>query len=100
MSERNAEIIPFPARPGRQSPCADGPPDRLAMALTKLDLALLEQQTAIENWRAALDTLKQSAGSLASGLGRYQEALGTLGNRVGGLAGVAPEFGLSRLSPP
>ncbi len=90
MSERRAEIIPFPARPGRPVPhvpqpmAADGQ-ERLALALTKLDVAMREQRVAMGAWRASLAALKQSASSLEAGLGRYHEVLGTLGERVDGL---------------
>jgi hypothetical protein len=99
MSERLAEIIPFPARPG---PATDGHA-RLQMALARLDLAMAEQRQALANWRASLDALKASAGSLEAGLRRYQGELGTLGEKVAGLGALARQTegwaGGGRISP-
>ena len=85
MSERlSAEIIAFPARPGRAAaaPVAQDPSERLRKALAALDAAVTVQRDAVADWRTALEGLRGSMGALGQSVRGYHDSLGRLGAKV------------------
>ncbi|MEI7710797.1 MAG: hypothetical protein WCI94_05150 [Rhodospirillales bacterium] len=81
QTARTADIIPFPPR----KPAENSETDRLATALTALDIALAEQRAAIQAWRQSLTELRGVVGGLGAGLTDYHASLGRLGSQVASL---------------
>ncbi len=81
QAARTADIIPFPLRRMAEN----GQNDRLATALTALDIALAEQRAAVAAWRESLTELRGVMGGLGARLADYQDSLTQLGTKVDSL---------------
>jgi septal ring factor EnvC (AmiA/AmiB activator) len=85
-----AQVIPFRPRAARPvatpvtSP-AEGQ-ERLARALAALDIALAEQQAAMDQFRLALGDLDRAVSGLEAGLVQYGDELATLNHDIDRLA--------------
>jgi len=78
---QTAEIIPFPQRNALEN----NDNDRLANALTALDIAVAEQRAAVSAWRESLTELRGVVSGLGAGLTDYQASLARLGAQVAAL---------------
>ena len=78
QAARTADIIPFPPRKSAEN----SQKDRLATALTALDIAIAEQRAAVQAWRQSLTELREVVGGLGAGLTEYHTSLGRLGKQV------------------
>jgi septal ring factor EnvC (AmiA/AmiB activator) len=81
-----AQVIPFRPRAARPaatpvSSTAEGQ-ERLARALASLDIALAEQQAAMDQFRLALGDLDRAVSGLEAGLIQYGDELATLNHDI------------------
>lgn len=81
QTARTADIIPFPQRNALEN----NGNDRLANALTALDIAVAEQRAAVAAWRESLTELRGVVNGLGAGLSNYQASLNRLGAQVADL---------------
>jgi glutathione S-transferase len=73
-----AEVIPFRSRRDAAPKADAAAQERLARALALLDAALLEQQTAMDQFRLAIGDLSRAVSRLETGLLRYGDELSCL----------------------
>jgi chromosome segregation ATPase len=78
QTARTAEIIRFPQRKTLEN----NGDERLANALTALDIAVAEQRAAVAAWRESLTELRGVVSGLGAGLSNYQASLTRLGAQV------------------
>lgn len=79
-----AKVIPFRPRASRPEPAtapAEGQ-ERLSRALAALDIALAEQQAAMDQFRLAIGDLDRAVSGLEAGLVRYGDELACLNHDV------------------